>query len=182
MGILHKVKGLAGLESKDEKPKARVGAAKKAAAKTTTDEAKPKRVAKKKAVAAPAVEEHAHDHAGHDHDHDHTETVAHQAPVAVEAAVGIGATKYILRPLITEKGTYATAHDTYMFAVLPHASKPAIKQAIEKLYGVSVIKIRTMRYDGKVVRSGRIEGRRSNFKKAYVTVAKGQSITIHKGV
>lgn len=179
MGILHKVKGLAGLETKDEPKKPR---AKKAAASSDTEEKpKAKRVSKKVAPAA-AVEEHNHeDHAGHDHSHEEGSVIMH-APESVKAAIGIGATKYILKPLVTEKGTYAAEYNTYLFAVLPHAGKLAIKQAIEKLYGVTVTKVRTMRYDGKVVRSGRIEGRRSNFKKAYVTVAKGQSITIHKGV
>jgi large subunit ribosomal protein L23 len=179
MGILKKVKDLAGLETKEEPKKPR---AKKAAASSDTEEKpKAKRVSKKVAPAA-AVEEHNHeDHAGHDHSHEEGSVIMH-APESVQAAIGIGATKYILKPLVTEKGTYAAEYNTYLFAVLPHAGKLAIKQAIEKLYGVTVTKVRTMRYDGKVVRSGRIEGRRSNFKKAYVTVAKGQSITIHKGV
>lgn len=175
MGILHKVKGLAGLDTKEEPKKPR-------AAKVVVEGevVKPKRASKKAAVLA--TEEHNHeDHAGHDHAHEEG-AVEMQTPQSVGAAIGIGATKYILRPLVTEKGTYAAEYNTYLFAVMPHASKPAIKQAIEKLYGVTVTKIRTMRYDGKVVRSGRIEGRRSNFKKAYVTVAKGQTITIHKGV
>jgi len=179
MGILNKVKDLAGLETKDEPKKPR---AKKAAA-SSDAEAKPKakRVSKKAAPVEAAPEHNHEDHAGHDHSHEEGSVVMH-APESVQAAIGIGATKYILKPLITEKGTYAAEYNTYLFAVLPHAGKLAIKQAIEKLYGVTVTKIRTMRYDGKVVRSGRIEGRRSNFKKAYVTVAKGQSITIHKGV
>lgn len=176
MGILHKVKGLAGLDTKEEPKKLR--AAKVVDADAVA--AKPKRASKK--VAVKATEEHDHaDHAGHDHAHEETASEM-TAPESVQAAIGIGATKYILRPLVTEKGTYAAEFNTYLFAVLPHAGKLAIKQAIEKLYGVTVTKIRTMRYDGKVVRSGRIEGRRSNFKKAYVTVAKGQTITIHKGV
>ncbi len=161
MGIIHKIKGLAGLGIKDEPKKPRAATVK---------------------AAAVANEEYNHeDHAGQEHSHDETAPEM-KTPQSVEAAVGIGATKYILRPLVTEKGTYVAEYNTYLFAVMPQASKPAIKQAIEKLYGVTVTKIRTMRYDGKVVRSGRIEGRRSNFKKAYVTVAKGQSITIHKGV
>ncbi len=177
MGILHKVKGLAGLESKDEPKKPRVAKV------VDADKAvKPKSSSKKAAQVVEAGHEgHDHaDHAGHDHGTEEASTM--QTPQSVQAAVGIGATKYILRPLVTEKGTYAAEYNTYLFAVLPQAGKLAIKQAIEKLYGVTVTKIRTMRYDGKVVRSGRIEGRRSNFKKAYVTVAKGQTITIHKGV
>ena len=178
MGILKKVKDLAGLETKEEPKKPR---AKKAAASSDAEvKPKAKRVSKKVAPAAEAEHNH-EDHAGHDHSHEEGSVVMH-APESVQAAIGIGATKYILKPLVTEKGTYAAEYNTYLFAVLPHAGKLAIKQAIEKLYGVTVTKIRTMRYDGKVVRSGRIEGRRSNFKKAYVTVAKGQSITIHKGV
>ncbi len=171
MGILKKVKSLVGVDdTKEEKPKAKRAPA-----------------AKKKIAEPTAIVEAAHDHAGHDHrDHAHEETAPATTtmakPQSIDGATQVGATKYILRPLITEKGTYAAANNTYMFAVLPHASKPAIKQAIEKLYSVRVIKIRTSRYDGKKVRSGRIEGQRSNFKKAFVTVAQGQSIALHKGV
>lgn len=181
MGILHKVKGLAGLDTKEETKKPR---AKKSADVEVSADAKPKaKRVSKKAVSADIVESHHNheDHAGHDHAHEENSSKM-QAPELVQTAIGIGATKYILRPLITEKGTYAMDNNTYLFAVLPQAGKLAIKQAIEKLYGVTVKKVRTMRYDGKVVRSGRIEGRRSNFKKAYVTVVKGQSIAIHKGV
>src|SRR3989338_2015549 len=147
----------------------------------------------KKAKKVSSVIQHTdeHDHAGHDHSTPDHITPA-PAPEAVEpekkvqqvegVQIGVGATQFTLMPMITEKGTHAAANNTYLFKAAPHASKGSIKQAIEKLYKVSVLKVRTSRYDGKVVRTGKIEGRRSNFKKVYVTVAKGQSITIHKGV
>ncbi len=182
MSILSKVKKLVSADgAAEEKPQ------KKAAL-----EAKPKRVAAKKAptktvakIAAASEHTHnendGHDHAGHNHA-PQTPAARQSQPQAVSAAVGIGAAHYILRPLITEKGTTTAQHGTYMFAVKPEAGKAAIKQAIEKLYGVTVVKVRTSRYDGKVVRTGKISGRRSNFKKAFVTVADGQQISIHNGV
>lgn len=179
MGILNKVKNLvSGEEGAEETKKPR---AKKAAASDTTET--PKKRASKKAVATEA----AHDHGSHE-GHDHAPGEGHGAaskqvrPESVVGAVGVGAARHIVRALITEKGTIAGLFNTYLFQVAIEANKSAIKQAIEKLYAVKVTKVHTLRQDGKVVRYGRISGRRSNFKKAYVSVAKGQTITIHKGV
>ncbi|MCX6780941.1 MAG: 50S ribosomal protein L23 [Candidatus Magasanikbacteria bacterium] len=172
MGILKKVKDLVTDEKATEEVKAKKPRAKKAVAPVVVGE-------------MVAHDEHeGHDHAHGDHaGHDHAAAAKSESnPIADAIAAGVASAKYIIAGLITEKGTHAAANDTYLFKVMPHASKPAIKQAIEKMHGVRVIKIRTCRYDGKKVRSGKIEGQRSNFKKAYVTVAKGQSITIHKGV
>lgn len=184
MGILKKVKSLVGSDESATEEKAKKPRATKAAASDAADAPK-KRATKKAAPQKEAVAE-AHDaHEGHDHaghDHAHTEEPAHKAPQVEGIVMGVGATQYTLMPMITEKGTHAASNNTYLFKAAPHASKGAIKQAIEKLYKVRVTKVRTSRYDGKVVRYGRIEGRRSNFKKVYVTVAEGQSITIHKGV
>lgn len=185
MGILKKITNLVGSDDSAKEEKAKKPRASKAAASDATDA--PKKRATKKAAAPKeaAVEAHdaheGHDHAGHDHGA-HEAEAAHKAPQVEGIMMGVGATQYTLMPLITEKGTHVAANNTYLFKAAPHATKGAIKQAIEKLYKVRVTKVRTSRYDGKVVRYGNIAGRRSNFKKVYVTVAEGQSITIHKGV
>lgn len=122
--------------------------------------------------------EHTHDHHDHaDHVHEADAPIVRR-PEPAKSAVGIGATSYILRPIITEKAAHAGAHRTYIFAVRPQASKGAIREAIEKIYGVRVTNVRTSRFDGKKVRIGRTQGQRSAWKKAFVTVAAGQSITI----
>lgn len=104
------------------------------------------------------------------------------AATQTASAVGLGSAKFIIKPLITEKGTFAAEHNTYLFQVALNANKRAIKEAVEKLYKVKVVSVNTARFKGKVVRYGRVTGRRSDFKKAFIQVAKGQSITIHKHV
>lgn len=103
-------------------------------------------------------------------------------PESVQAAIGIGSVKYIIKPLITEQGTYLAENNTYLFQVALQANKRAIREAIEKIYGVKVVAVRTTRYLGKKVRYGRVAGQRSAFKKAFVTVAKGQTIVVNKNV
>lgn len=150
------------------------------------EEAKPKKRAtsKKAVVAESAKTEAAHDHADHaGHDHAAHEGAAHEErPQSAAGAVGFAAARHIVRALITEKGTIAGQFHTYLFQVALAANKGSIRQAIERIYGVKVTKVHTLRQDGKSVRSGKIQGRRSNFKKAYVTVAKGQTISVHKGI
>lgn len=85
----------------------------------------------------------------------------------------------IKRPLITEKAVMAKETlDRYSFEVALTASKPAIREAIEDFFKVKVRDIRTMIVRGKLRRIGRYQGRRSNWKKAIVTLAKGQKIEI----
>lgn len=131
-------------------------------------------------------EAHTHDHAGHDHD-DHAHAAENSAPLgqrpaSAEGAVGNGAAKFIVRPLVSEKGTHTAEHNTHLFEVQLTANKRAIREAIEKIYGVKVTKVRTSRIDGKKVRSGKVKGQRSHFKKAFVTLAKGETIAFFKGV
>lgn len=78
---------------------------------------------------------------------------------------------------ITEKATAVSAVDQYVFVVAKSANAYTIKQAVEGKYGVHVKKVNVVNNHGKKVRLGRYEGWRSGFKKAYVTVAKGESIT-----
>lgn len=87
------------------------------------------------------------------------------------------------KPLLTEKVAAAQdAHNQYAFEVDPRANKIEIKRAVEKKYEVSVVGIQTMNVQGKIKRLGRFEGRRPNWKKAIVTLKKGQSIELAQNV
>jgi large subunit ribosomal protein L23 len=91
--------------------------------------------------------------------------------------------KVIKRPLITEQGaTMRELHNQYYFEVAPEANKQEIKQAVEHFFGVKVTQVRTMNYMGKVKRMGRFEGKRADWKKAVVTLAKGDSIDLFEVV
>lgn len=80
-------------------------------------------------------------------------------------------------PLITEKGTLVNEQgNQVLFKVRPEANKVEIKRAVEAFFKVKVDKVRTINYLGKTKRVGRSAGRRSNWKKAYVTLAEGQRI------
>ncbi len=83
----------------------------------------------------------------------------------------------IVHPLITEKSTIAAdRHNQVVFAVLPDATKHEVKQAVEKFFEVKVVGIQVARVRGKAKRFGRIPGRRSHWKKAYVRLQEGQDI------
>lgn len=90
--------------------------------------------------------------------------------------------KTIIRPVVTEKSTVAQSANTYTFMVNRAATKLQIKQAIKELYGVAAKKIRTILIQGKTVRFSKGYGRRSDYKKALVTVEKGSELKIHEGV
>jgi large subunit ribosomal protein L23 len=79
-------------------------------------------------------------------------------------------------PHTTEKAMRAAEQGTYVFKVMPRATKPEIKKAVEKTYGVHVTAVRVIRLYGKTVRLGRSLGRRADIRKAMVTVKKGESI------
>jgi len=83
----------------------------------------------------------------------------------------------IKKPLITEKAVMAKEEmGRYSFEVSTDASKDAIRKAVEALFNVKVVGIRTMIVRGKVRRISRYSGQRPNWKKAIVTLAKGQKI------
>jgi large subunit ribosomal protein L23 len=69
-----------------------------------------------------------------------------------------------------------TAQNKYVFEVATKATKPQIKKAVEKLFGVTVESVNTMVVKGKEKRTGRFAGYRSDWKKAIVKVEKGQTI------
>jgi large subunit ribosomal protein L23 len=89
----------------------------------------------------------------------------------------------ILAPLITEKGTaVGEKSNQVVFRVAPAASKDAICEAIESLFKVTVLRIRTANFMGKERKRGRIAGRRNDWKKAYVTLKQGDRIEFFEGV
>lgn len=76
----------------------------------------------------------------------------------------------ILRPVITEESMMGTAEKKYSFKVAKDATKPEIKEAVEKLFGVKVAKVNTMNCKGRLRRYGRFEGYTESWKKAVVTL------------
>lgn len=86
-------------------------------------------------------------------------------------------------PLITEKGKrLKEENNQYYFKVDRRANKIEIGKAVEELFGVHVLKVRTINVPGKPKRLGRYEGRRPGWKKAIVTLAEGETIEIFEGV
>jgi large subunit ribosomal protein L23 len=89
----------------------------------------------------------------------------------------------IMAPLITEKGTaVGEAANQVVFRVRPEASKDRIRDAVEQLFKVTVIKVRTSNFMGKERRRGVSKGRKTDWKKAYVTLKKGDRIEFFEGV
>ena len=83
----------------------------------------------------------------------------------------------IRRPLITEKSTnLKETQRTLGFEVHRDATKPEIKKAVETLFSVKVAEVRVANVHGKVKRQGRYQGRRPDWKKAYVVLAEGQKM------
>ena len=99
-----------------------------------------------------------------------------------EAKVSSIADKVLLRPLVTEKAAIAGSRNQYGFIVAKDATKTSIKKAIESVYGVKPIAVNVINVSGKEVRFGRSLGRRSDYKKALVTLPQGKTINIHEGV
>ncbi len=89
----------------------------------------------------------------------------------------------IKRPLVTEKSNIGREEQNLVtLAVDPRANKHEIRRAIEELFDVSVIEVRTMRMPRKTRRVGRTSGRKTEWKKAIVQLAEGQSIEFFEGV
>jgi large subunit ribosomal protein L23 len=88
----------------------------------------------------------------------------------------------ILSPLVTEKATLVGGvSNQVVFRVRSNASKFAIRNAVETLFKVKVKKIRTIQYLGKTKRVGKSIGRKSAWKKAYVTLSEGDRIDFFEG-
>ncbi len=89
----------------------------------------------------------------------------------------------IRRPLVTEKTNIAREESNLVtFAVDPRANKHDVKRAVESLFSVNVLEVRTMRMPRKTRRVGKTMGRKPEWKKALVRLAEGQSIEFFEGV
>lgn len=88
----------------------------------------------------------------------------------------------IIRPVITEKATNGSEHNQVTFKVPLSASKPEIKEAVEGLFSVKVTAVNTLVMKGKTKRFKGRPGKRSDWKKAIVTLAEGQRIDVTTGV
>ena len=85
----------------------------------------------------------------------------------------------LLAPQISEKATYvAEKNEQVIFRVATDATKPEIKAAVEMMFKVNVDSVQIACVKGKLKRSGRIIGRRNDWKKAYVCLAAGQEINV----
>lgn len=82
----------------------------------------------------------------------------------------------IIRPLITEKSTTLMAEGKYVFEVARAANKIEIAKAISQIFNVKVASVNTVNVEGKVKRMGRSIGKRSDYKKAIVKLAAGETI------
>jgi large subunit ribosomal protein L23 len=88
----------------------------------------------------------------------------------------------LVRPLITEKGTYLSGLGKYPFEVRIEANKLQIKEAVELAFNVRVASVNTMIMHGKLRRVGKNTGLTKDWKKAIVTLEPGQTIEIFEGV
>ncbi|MBS35548.1 MAG: 50S ribosomal protein L23 [Thiotrichales bacterium] len=85
--------------------------------------------------------------------------------------------KVLVSPHVSEKSTrVADAHGQFVFKVLPDARKPEIKQAVELMFKVEVESVQVMNVKGKRKGFGRVRGKRSDWKKAYVSLKPGHDI------
>lgn len=87
----------------------------------------------------------------------------------------------LIRPIVTEKSTALMEQGKYTFRVPLAATKIQIRQAVEQIFKVKVQAVNTMRYEGKLKRMGRTQGRRSDWKKAVVTLKPGDAIELFEG-
>ena len=88
----------------------------------------------------------------------------------------------ILAPVLTEKATFLSEQNKVVFRVAENATKDEIAAAVEELFKVKVTKVNTLITKGKTKRFRGIMGRRSDVKKAIVTLAEGYSIDIMTGL
>ena len=90
--------------------------------------------------------------------------------------------RVLVRPLITEKVSALGGLNKYVFEVEMKANKIEVAKAIMETYGVKPRAINIIKLEGKRVRRGRTSGQRQDWKKAIVTLPKGQSINVYEGV
>ena len=90
--------------------------------------------------------------------------------------------RVLVKPLVTEKATALGVNNKYVFIVNINTNKLEVAKAIYAVYGVKPISVNIVKMKGKAVSRGRIKGKRKDFKKAIVTLAKDQQIQVYEGV
>lgn len=90
--------------------------------------------------------------------------------------------RVIIKPLVTEKGTWLNSQSKYLFKVSAKANKVDVQKAVYHLYNVWPTKVNMVNLSGKAVTYGRVRGRTSDWKKAVVTVPKGVTLSVYEGV
>ena len=88
----------------------------------------------------------------------------------------------LIRPVVSEKSYVLSAAHKYTFRVHPDAHKTQIRQAVEAIFGVHVVEVRTVSVKSKPKRRGLVRGRTRAWKKAIVQVKQGESIPIFQGL
>jgi large subunit ribosomal protein L23 len=88
----------------------------------------------------------------------------------------------LIRPVITEKSTLLQEQGRYTFCVAPAANRMMVKQAVEKLFSVDVVRVNIVWVKGKSKRYGMRPTRRSDWKKAVVSLRPGQRIQFFEGL
>jgi large subunit ribosomal protein L23 len=91
-------------------------------------------------------------------------------------------TQVIIRPVVSEKSYVLSAADRYTFRVHADAHKTEIRQAVEALFDVNVVAVRTISMKSKPKRRGNTSGRTRRWKKAIVQVRAGESIPVFQGL
>lgn len=87
----------------------------------------------------------------------------------------------LIRPVVSEKSTDLLQDNKYTFLVPIKANKIQVRQAVEQIFKVKVQSVNTVRMIGKTKRMGKFVGKRSDYKKAIVTLAPGNQIEIFEG-
>ena len=108
-------------------------------------------------------------------------------PKVAETTAGVKTTTtahgIIIRPIVTEKAALAQGQSNkYSFVVALDAKKVQVKTAIQEMYGVKPVSVNIVNVQGHRVRFGASQGRKSDSRKAIVTLPAGQTIAIHEGV
>jgi len=90
--------------------------------------------------------------------------------------------RVLISPVVTEKATTLVAENKYEFEVASNTNKIEVKKAIKNVYGFEPLEVNIINVRGKRASYGRVEGKRKNWKKAIVTLKKGDKIEIYEGV
>lgn len=88
----------------------------------------------------------------------------------------------LIKPIITEKTSMLMQENKYTFKVAINANKIEIRQAVESIFNVKVLDVNTIRVLGKMKRMGKTAGKKSDYKKAIVKLAEGQTIEFFEAI